>query len=93
MYFQLTNQAKKAAGDATKSVQEASKNALEASKTVAGVSKHTLDDLTYVGKATIGDITKSAKEAALRKGLKTVPKILKKNFTIQVICIVFAATS
>lgn len=70
--MQLTQQTKKAMGEASKSVQEASKNAIEASKTAAGVSKHTLDDLTYVGKSTIGDLTKSAKEAAAKKGLLKV---------------------
>uniref|UniRef100_A0A182NAC6 MAP kinase-activating death domain protein n=1 Tax=Anopheles dirus TaxID=7168 RepID=A0A182NAC6_9DIPT len=59
---QLTLQAKKAA-------EEASKQALEASKQAAGVSKNTIEDLTYVGKSTIGDLTKSAKEAAAKKGL------------------------
>ncbi|XP_046395565.1 MAP kinase-activating death domain protein isoform X5 [Ischnura elegans] len=59
---QLTLQAKKAA-------EEASRTALEASKTAAGVSRNTLDDLTYVGKSTFGDFTKSAKEAASKKGL------------------------
>ncbi|XP_021700967.1 MAP kinase-activating death domain protein isoform X4 [Aedes aegypti] len=59
---QLTLQAKKAA-------EEASKQALEASKQAAGVSKNTLDDLTYVGKSTFGDLTKTAKEAAAKKGL------------------------
>ncbi|XP_014484936.1 PREDICTED: MAP kinase-activating death domain protein isoform X6 [Dinoponera quadriceps] len=66
---QLTQQTKKAMGEATKSVQEASKTAIEASKTAAGVSKNTLDDLTYVGKSTLGDLTKSAKEVAAKKGL------------------------
>ncbi|XP_031825818.1 rab3 GDP-GTP exchange factor isoform X7 [Nomia melanderi] len=66
---QLTQQTKKAMGEATKSVQEVSKTALEASKTAAGVSKNTLDDLTYVGKSTFGDLTKSAKEVAAKKGL------------------------
>lgn len=60
--FQLTLQAKKAAEDA-------SKQALQASKQAAGVSKNTFDDLTYVGKSTIGDLTKTAKEAATKKGL------------------------
>ena len=60
---------------ATKSVQEASKSALEASKTAAGVSKNTFDDLTYVGKSTFGDFTKSAKEAAAKKGLLKVNTI------------------
>lgn len=59
-------------GEATKSVQEVSKTALEASKTAAGVSKNTLDDLTYVGKSTLGDLTKSAKEVAAKKGLLKV---------------------
>ncbi|XP_026819862.1 MAP kinase-activating death domain protein isoform X3 [Rhopalosiphum maidis] len=66
----LTTQAKKAAGEATKSVHEASKTAFEASKTAAGVSKNTFDDLTYVGKSTIGDLTKSAKQVASKKGFK-----------------------
>ncbi|KAK9738591.1 DENN (AEX-3) domain [Popillia japonica] len=68
-FDKLTSQAKKAAEEASKSVQEASKTALEASKTAAGVSKNTLEDLTYVGKSTIGDLTKSAKEVATKKGL------------------------
>lgn len=61
-FDQLTLQAKKAAEDA-------SKQALQASKQAAGVSKNTFEDLTYVGKSTIGDITKTAKEAAAKKGL------------------------
>ena len=60
--FQLTLHAKKAA-------EEASKQALEASKQAAGASKNTFDDLTYVGKSTLGDLTKTAKEAAAKKGL------------------------
>lgn len=68
----LTTQAKKAAGEATKSVHEAGKSAIEASKTAAGVSKNTFDDLTYVGKSTIGDLTKSAKQAASKKGFKVI---------------------
>jgi len=67
-------------GEATKSVQEASKTALEASKTAAGVSKNTLDDLTYVGKSTLGDLTKSAKEVATKKGLLKVSN--EKNLKI-----------
>lgn len=59
-------------GEASKSMQEASKTALEASKNAAGVSKNTFDDLTYVGKSTIGDLTKTAKEAAAKKGLLKV---------------------
>lgn len=66
----LTTQAKKAAGEATKSVHEVSKSAIEASKTAAGVSKNTFDDLTYVGKSTIGDLTKSAKQVASKKVFK-----------------------
>lgn len=58
----MTLQAKKAAEDA-------SKQAIHASKQAAGVSKNTFDDLTYVGKSTIGDLTKTAKEAATKKGL------------------------
>lgn len=61
-FVQLKLQAKKAAEDA-------SKQALHASKQAAGVSKNTFEDLTYVGKSTIGDLTKTAKEAAAKKGL------------------------
>ncbi|XP_068627547.1 MAP kinase-activating death domain protein [Battus philenor] len=68
-FQQLTHHAKKAAEEASKSVQEASKTALEASKTATAVSKNTFEDLTYVGKSTFGDLTKSAKEAAAKKGL------------------------
>lgn len=50
-------------------MHEASKSALEASKTATAVSKNTFEDLTYVGKSTLGDLTKSAKEAAAKKGL------------------------
>lgn len=60
--FQLTLQAKKKA-------EEASKQAIEVSKNAAGVSKNTIEDLTYVGKSTLGDLTKTAKEAAAKKGL------------------------
>ena len=52
-----------------KQAEEASKQAIEVSKQAAGASKNTLDDLTYVGKSTLGDITKTAKEAATKKGL------------------------
>lgn len=45
---------------------------MEAGKTAAGVSKNTLEDLTYVGKSTLGDLTKSAKEVASKKGLLKV---------------------
>lgn len=69
--LQLTHHAKKAAEEASKSVQEAGKSALSASKTATAVSKNTLEDLTYVGKSTFGDLTKSAKEVA-KKGLMRV---------------------
>ncbi|KAH1027277.1 hypothetical protein HUJ05_000819 [Dendroctonus ponderosae] len=68
-FDKLTIQAKKAAGEATKSVQEASKSALEASKTATAMSKNTIDDLTYAGKSTFGDLTKSAKEVVNVKSL------------------------
>uniref|UniRef100_A0A1I8P2U7 MAP kinase-activating death domain protein n=1 Tax=Stomoxys calcitrans TaxID=35570 RepID=A0A1I8P2U7_STOCA len=61
-FEKLTLHAKKAAG-------EASKQALEVSKQAAGVSKNTFEDLSYVGKSTLGDLTKTAKEAASKKGL------------------------
>lgn len=54
---------------AKKQAEEASKKAFEASKQAAGVSKNTLEDLTYVGKSAFGDFSKSAKEAASKKGL------------------------
>lgn len=59
---QLTIHAKKAA-------EEASKHALEASKQAADVGKKNFEDLSYVGKSTLGDLTKTAKEAAVKKGL------------------------
>ncbi|CAH2092004.1 unnamed protein product [Euphydryas editha] len=68
-FDKLTSHAKKAAEEASKSVQEASKSALEASKTATAASKNTFEDLTYVGKSTFGDLTKSAKEVAAKKGL------------------------
>ena len=53
-------------------MQEVSRSALEASKNAAGVSKSTFEDLTYVGKNTLGDLTKSAKQVASKTGfLKT----------------------
>ncbi|XP_033150266.1 MAP kinase-activating death domain protein [Drosophila busckii] len=61
-FEKFTLSAKKAAG-------EASKQALEVSKQAAGVSKNTFEDLTYVGKSTLGDLTKTAKEAATKKGI------------------------
>ncbi|XP_026848398.1 MAP kinase-activating death domain protein isoform X3 [Drosophila persimilis] len=61
-FEKFTLHAKKAAG-------EASKQALEVSKQAAGVSKNTFEDLTYVGKSTLGDLTKTAKEAATKKGI------------------------
>ncbi|XP_058985761.1 MAP kinase-activating death domain protein-like isoform X1 [Musca domestica] len=61
-FEKLTLHAKKAAG-------EASKQALEVSKQAAGVSKNTFEDLSYVSKSTLGDLTKTAKEAASKKGL------------------------
>jgi len=64
--LQLTLQAKKQA-------EEASKKALEASKQAAGVSKNTFEDLTYVGKSTLGDLTKTAKEAAKKGLVKSEP--------------------
>lgn len=39
------------------------------------MSKNTLDDLTYVGKSTFGDLTKSAKEVVSKKGLLRVMEI------------------
>ncbi|XP_044750081.1 MAP kinase-activating death domain protein isoform X2 [Coccinella septempunctata] len=67
-FDKLTHHAKKAAEEASKSVQEAGKSAISASKTATAVSKNTFEDLTYVGKSTLGDLTKSAKEVA-KKGL------------------------
>jgi hypothetical protein len=66
---QLTLQAKKAA-------EEASSKAFVASKQAAGASKNTFEDLSYVSKSTFGDLTKTAKEAATKKGLmKSDPQL------------------
>lgn len=54
---------------AKKAAEDASKQALQASKQAADAGKNTFEDLTYVGKSTIGDLTKTAKEAATKKGL------------------------
>lgn len=54
---------------ARKAAEDASKQALHASKQAADASKNTFEDLTYVSKSTIGDLTKTAKEAATKKGL------------------------
>jgi hypothetical protein len=59
---------------AKKQAEEASKKALEASKQAAGVSKNTFDDLTYVGKSTLGDLTKTAKEAAKKVNQQSPPQ-------------------
>ncbi|XP_057656442.1 MAP kinase-activating death domain protein isoform X1 [Diorhabda carinulata] len=75
----FTSQAKKAAEEATKSVQVAGKSAIEASKTATAMSKTTLDDLTYVGKSTLGDLTKSAKEAVTKKGLLRTDSFTKQD--------------
>lgn len=50
---------------------------MEASKQAAGVSKNTFEDLTYVGKSTLGDLTKTAKEAAAKKGLMKGEQIMQ----------------
>uniref|UniRef100_A0A336KGN7 MAP kinase-activating death domain protein n=1 Tax=Culicoides sonorensis TaxID=179676 RepID=A0A336KGN7_CULSO len=47
----------------------AKKAAVEASKQAADVGKKNLEDLSYVSKSTLGDLTKTAKEAAVKKGL------------------------
>ncbi|XP_042207479.1 MAP kinase-activating death domain protein-like [Homarus americanus] len=64
---QLTVQAKRAAGEASKSVSVASKQAMEASKQAQQASKSTFEDLSFMGKHTFGDFTKTAREAA-KKG-------------------------
>ncbi|XP_047475674.1 MAP kinase-activating death domain protein-like isoform X11 [Penaeus chinensis] len=61
---QLTVQAKRAAEEASKSVSVAGKQAIEASKQAQQASKSTLDDISFMGKHTFGDITKTAREAA-----------------------------
>ncbi|CAH1174243.1 unnamed protein product [Phaedon cochleariae] len=75
----LTSHAKKAAEEATKSVQVAGKSAIEASKTATAMSKNTFDDLTYVGKTTLGDLTKSAKDAVSKKGLLRMDSFSKSD--------------
>ncbi|CAG0887639.1 unnamed protein product [Darwinula stevensoni] len=62
-------QAKKAAEEAKQVAQEASKQMIESGQKAAVASKSTLDDLTHVGRYTIGDLTKQAKEVAAKKGL------------------------
>lgn len=42
---------------------------MEVSKQAADVGKKNFEDLSYVGKSTFGDFTKTAKEAAVKKGL------------------------
>lgn len=42
---------------------------MEASKQAADVGKKNFEDLSYVSKSTLGDLTKTAKEAAVKKGL------------------------
>ncbi|XP_068225676.1 MAP kinase-activating death domain protein-like isoform X1 [Palaemon carinicauda] len=64
---QFTVQAKRAAEGASKSVSVASKQAIEASKQAQQVSKSTFEDIQFMGKHTIGDFTKTAREAA-KKG-------------------------
>ncbi|XP_071548982.1 MAP kinase-activating death domain protein isoform X5 [Panulirus ornatus] len=66
---QLTVQAKRAAEEATKSVSVASKQAMEASKQAQQVSKSTFEDLSFMGKHTLGDLTKTAREAAKKGGI------------------------
>ncbi|KAK8738762.1 hypothetical protein OTU49_003662, partial [Cherax quadricarinatus] len=63
----LTVQAKRVAEEATKSVSVASKQAMEASKHAQQASKSTFEDLSFMGKHTFGDISKTAREAA-KKG-------------------------
>lgn len=43
------------------------------------MSKNTIEDLTYVGKSTLGDLTKSAKEAVTKKGLLRKDSFSKTN--------------
>lgn len=62
---------------------------MEASKQAAGVSKNTLDDLTYVSKSTFGDLTKSAKEAAAKKGLVKVFSIINAIKVLNTILFIF----
>ncbi|XP_066959629.1 MAP kinase-activating death domain protein isoform X8 [Macrobrachium rosenbergii] len=66
---QFTVQAKRAAEGASKSVSVASKQALEASKQAQQVSKSTFEDIQFMGKHTIGDFTKTAREAAKKGGI------------------------
>ncbi|XP_069171410.1 MAP kinase-activating death domain protein isoform X23 [Procambarus clarkii] len=64
---QLTVQAKRVAEEASKSVSVAGKQAMEASKQAQQASKSTFEDLSFMGKHTFGDISKTAREAA-KKG-------------------------
>ncbi|KAK3861391.1 hypothetical protein Pcinc_032642 [Petrolisthes cinctipes] len=66
---QFTVQAKRAAEEASKSVSVASKQAMEASKQAQQASKSTFEDLSFMGKHTLGDFTKTAREAAKKGGI------------------------
>ena len=55
--------------EASHSVHKASQSARELSRSAKTASKSTLEDLTFVGRARLGDITRSAKEAVALKGL------------------------
>ena len=50
-------------------MHKASQSARELSRSAKTASKSTLEDLTFVGRARLGDITRSAKEAVSLKGL------------------------
>jgi len=58
-FIQLTSQAKRKAEEAGKSVQ-------------ASLSKSALDEFTFAGKSTWGDITKSAKKGLLKVNCKSL---------------------
>ncbi|XP_043219580.1 MAP kinase-activating death domain protein-like isoform X5 [Amphibalanus amphitrite] len=55
--------------EASHSVHKASQSARELSRSAKTASKSTLEDLTFVGRARLGDITRSAKEAVSLKSL------------------------
>lgn len=68
---------------AKKAAEEASKHALEASKQAADVGKKNFEDLSYVSKSTLGDLTKTAKEAAVKKGLILIEQDQVQSPTLQ----------
>ena len=76
-------QAKKVAEKASESVHDVGKTALEVSKSAADASKDTLDDLTFVSKSKMEDITQSAKNVVHKTHLNEVCYLLTYSFMFE----------